>query len=73
MQSKKEHNNKDKLCNFSVVPGTGQALLGMPDINTLDIIAINCNTIDALEADRAVICNSQPTARVQDVSNTSQT
>ena len=33
---KLENKNK-KICNFFAVPGNGQALLGMPDIKTLDI------------------------------------
>ena len=28
------------------MPGNGQALLGIPDIETLDVLIINCNTID---------------------------
>ena len=28
-----EYNKKHKICNFFAVPGNGQALLGMPDIN----------------------------------------
>ena len=34
------------MCKFFVVSGNGQALLGMPHINTLNIININCNTIN---------------------------
>ena len=34
------HNNKHKICNFFVIPRNGQALLGMPDIEKLDIITI---------------------------------
>ena len=48
-----EHNNKCKICNFFVVPGNGQAFLGVPDIETLDILTINCNRIDTQEVDRA--------------------
>ena len=29
-----------------VVPGKGQALLDMPDIEILDILSAKCNTID---------------------------
>ena len=35
-----------KTCDFFVVPGNSQALLGMPDIDTLDVLTINCNTKD---------------------------
>ena len=45
-QFKLEHNNIQKLCKFFVVPGNGQALLSMPYTDTLNIIEINCNTID---------------------------
>ena len=37
MESKKEHINKQKMCKFSIMPGNGQALLGMPDIEILHI------------------------------------
>ena len=46
-----EHNNKHKLCNFFVVSGNGQVLLGMPDIEIQNILAVICNTIGAEEAD----------------------
>ena len=35
-----------KTCEFFVVPGNGQALLGMTDTETLVVLNINCNTID---------------------------
>ena len=53
-----EHNNKQRMCKFFVIPGNGQTLLGMPDINTLSIIHINCNTIDTQETDRANKCST---------------
>ena len=37
--------NAQKLCRFSVVPGNGPAILGMPDSDLLDILTINWNTI----------------------------
>ena len=37
------HKKKKKLFQFFVVPRNGQALLSMPDIETLDIYTINCN------------------------------
>ena len=55
---KMEHNNKHKICNFFVVPGNGQALLGMPDIKTLDILTITCNTIDTQEVDKGKKCSA---------------
>ena len=50
---KVEDKNRVKICSFFVVPGNGQALLGMPDIKTLDILTVNCNTIETKEADGA--------------------
>ena len=41
-----KHNNKQNMCKFSLVPGSGQALLGMPGIGVLNIVNINVNTID---------------------------
>ena len=35
------------------MPGIGQAFLGMPDIETLDIITINCSSTDTKEAEGA--------------------
>ena len=55
---KLEHNNQQKMCKFFVVPGIRQALLGMPDIKMLNIININCNTIDTHENDRADNCRT---------------
>ena len=40
-----ENNNKHKTCIFFVVLGDGEALLGMPDIELLNILNINCSTI----------------------------
>ena len=34
------------LCRFFVLLGYGPSLLGMPDIEVLDILTIHCNTID---------------------------
>ena len=41
-----EHNNKHEMCQFFVVLGNGKALLGIPDIDVLNIINININTTD---------------------------
>ena len=42
-------NYKDnkKKCEFFVVPGNGQALLGMPDTAALNIINVNIDSIEA--------------------------
>ena len=42
-----KHKNNRKKCQFFVVPGSGQALLGMPDTDALQIININIDSIDA--------------------------
>ena len=68
---KKEH--KHKICNFFVVTGNRQTVLGMADIKTLDILTIKCNKVDTQKADRGNAVQTQPTARVQGVSNTTQT
>ena len=38
--------------------GNGQALLGMPELKTLDMITISCNIIDTQEANRADKCST---------------
>ena len=43
---KLRHKDKSVKCRFFVVPGDGQALLGMPDIRLLSIIGITCCIID---------------------------
>ena len=53
-----EHNNEQEMCRFFVVPGNGQALLGMPDIDMLNSTNINCKTTDAQETDRANNCST---------------
>ena len=40
------HKNKQKLCRIFVVPGNIPVLLGMSDIELLDVLTNNCNTID---------------------------
>ena len=45
-----EHKNNKKKCTFFVVPGNGQALLGIPDTDTLNIIKINIHSIGAEDA-----------------------
>ena len=39
------------MCKFFVDPGNGQALLGMPDIEMLNIINKNCNSTATHGAD----------------------
>ena len=72
-----EHNNKLKICNIFVVPGNRQALLGMPDIEILNILTMNCNTMGTQETNRAAICctntaNSQGSCCTKHYKNTRQ-
>ena len=43
--------NITKRCTFFVVPGNGQALLGMPDTVVLNLINLNIDSIQTLEAE----------------------
>ena len=43
---KLKHKYQQKLCRFFLVLRNSQALLGMPDIETPDVLPINCNMID---------------------------
>ena len=45
-----EHKNNKKKCIFFVVPRNGQALLGMPDTDMLNIIKINIDSIGTEDA-----------------------
>ena len=64
-----EHNNKQKICNFFVVPRNRQALLGMPNIEILNIININCNATGTKETDTAI---TQGTGNDHHYTNTMQ-
>ena len=41
------YKNNKKKCEFFVVVGNGQALLGMPDTAALNIINVNIDSIEA--------------------------
>ena len=56
-----EHNNVQKCNKFLVVPGKGQALLGMPYTDMLNIKNIDCNTIDKLGNDSTNNCSTNNT------------
>ena len=43
---KLRHKDKIARCRFFVVPGDGQELLGMPDIELLSILKIMCEVVD---------------------------
>ena len=47
-----------EICNFFVVSGNRQVLLGMPDTEILNILTINCNTVDTKETDRTARWNA---------------
>ena len=51
-----QNNNTHKACIFLVVPGDGEALLGMPYIELLNILNINCNTVGAEKAEKGMNC-----------------
>ena len=51
-----ENNNKIKMHSFFVVPENRQPLLGMPAIETLGILIINCNTLEMKESDGPENC-----------------
>ena len=55
---KLEHDSEHKVCSFIVVPDNGQVLLGMPNIEILNILTINCNTLGTEEADKDVTCST---------------
>ena len=42
-----KYKDNKKKCEFFLVPGNGQALLGMPDIAALNIIHVNIDSIEA--------------------------
>ena len=42
-----EYKNNKRKCEFFVVPGNDQVLLGMPDTAVLKIININTDSLDA--------------------------
>ena len=64
----RKHNNKQKLCDLFVVLGNGQAILGLQDIEVLNILTINCNAIGTKETDRDASCSIN-TAITQDAGN----
>ena len=65
------------MCKFFVVPGSGQALLGMPDIAMLNIININCTTIVTHGANSTNNCSTntaihQSSSHIQHYTNRMQ-
>ena len=52
-----ENIEKCKKCIFIVVPGNREVLLGMSDIEQLNILNINCNTIGIDKEEKGKNCN----------------
>ena len=48
-----ENNDKYKKCIFFVVPGSGEELLGMSDIELLNFLNISCNKIGTDKEEKA--------------------
>ena len=42
------HKYKPKLCGFSIVPGGGPSLLGILDVETLELLSVNCITVELI-------------------------
>ena len=40
------HKNKQKPCRFFVVSGGGPGLLGIPDVEILELQSVNSNTLE---------------------------
>ena len=55
---KLQYYNKQKNLQIFVVPGNGQALLVMPEIDILNNITINFNTIVTKETNKADKCST---------------
>ena len=51
-----DHKNNKKRCRFFVVLRNGQALLGMPDTDTLNAININIDSIAAKDVRKSEWC-----------------
>ena len=49
---KLRHKNKIARCRFFVVPADSQTLLGMPDIELLQILKIMCEVVEGQQADK---------------------
>ena len=63
-----------KKCIFFVVPGYGEVLLGMPDIELLNILHMNCNTVGTEKEEKVQIATWKKIASsVQEVSTIMQT
>ena len=63
--------NVKKRCVFSVVPGSGQALLGMPDMAALDITFLNTDSIQAVTMECKTNRGQETHTRVENCTNKS--
>ena len=52
------------MCNFFVVSRNRQHLIGMPDIETVDILTINCNTIQMKKAESPENCKTNMSQKI---------
>ena len=66
-----EHSNIQKACEFFVMTGKGQALLGMPDLETLYVLTVNCNTL-GMHTQREEIHNKVETKQHNKIENKQQ-
>ena len=46
------HKDKIARCRFFIVPGDSPVLLGMPDLELLDVLKITCKILEGQQADR---------------------
>ena len=62
-----EHKMITKYLSFFVVPRNGQALLGMPDIDVLNIIKVSIHSIGTKQTgDSDNCCTNRPTTQKED-------
>ena len=63
-----KQNMKITRCKFFVVPRNGQALLGMPDIDVLNIIKVNIHSIGTEQTGGSDnCCANRPAAQKEDM------
>ena len=65
--------NLKKRCVFFVVPGNGQALLGMPDMAMLNIIHFNIDSIQAVTAECKTNRGQETHSIIENCTNKSKT
>ena len=62
-----EHKGNKKRCKIFIVPRNGQALLGMPDMDMLNIIKVNIHAIGTEQTgDSDNCCTNRPTSQRED-------